>query len=275
MASGDTVRPTVLCASPDGLWHATNVSLACTASDDGSGLSNAADASFTLTTSVAAGSETANASTDSRTVCDSAGNCTTVGPIAGNKIDRRAPSITIAAPTTGTFVLGQAVASSYACSDAGSGVATCSGSVASGAPIDTSSVGTHTFLVTATDAVGNTTSTSVTYMVTYAVCALFDQTKASKAGSTIPIKLNLCNGSGANVSSSAVPLVATAVYLVSTNAPGPLEDSGNANPDNQFRFAGGSYIFNLSLKGFTQGTYALAFTAAGDATPHAVQFQVR
>jgi hypothetical protein len=62
---------------------------------------------------------------------------------------------------------------------------------------------------------------------------------------------------------------------VSTNAPGPLEDSGNANPDNQFRFAGGSYIFNLSLKGFTQGTYALVFTATGDATSHAVQFQVR
>ena len=129
--------------------------------------------------------------------------------------------------------------------------------------------------MTATDAVGNTTTSSVNYVVAYGVCALFDTTKAHKAGSTIPIKLNLCDVTGANASSSSVPVVAMAVYLVSTSAPGPLEDSGNSNPDNQFRFAGGSYIFNLSLKGFSQGTYALAFIAGNDPMTHTVQFQVK
>ena len=77
------------------------------------------------------------------------------------------------------------------------------------------------------------------------------------------------------VSNASVALVATAIHLVSNNAPGPLEDSGNANPDNQFRYVGGSYIFNLSLVGFAQGTYVLTFTAGADPTTHAVQFQVK
>ena len=67
----------------------------------GTGLANPADASFSLVTSVGAGIETANASTDSRVVCDVEGNCATAGPIAGNKIDRKAPSITVTTPANG------------------------------------------------------------------------------------------------------------------------------------------------------------------------------
>ena len=129
--------------------------------------------------------------------------------------------------------------------------------------------------MTATDAVGNTAAMDQTYTVGYRVCVLFDQTKAHKAGSTVPIKLQLCDASGMNVSSPSVPLVATSVHLVSNNAPGPLEDSGNANPDLQFRLDGDKYIFNLSLNGFGLGTYALVFTAGTDTTPHTVTFQVR
>jgi hypothetical protein len=208
-------------------------------------------------------------------VCDVAGNCTTAGPIYGNKIDLKRPAITITAPAATTFLLGQVVPSGYGCVDSGSGMGTCTGPVASGSPIDTSTVGSHTFSVVATDAVGNMATASVTYVVAYGQCILFDQAKAHKAGSTVPIKLQLCNAAGANASDASVPVVATAVYLISTSAPGPLADSGNANPDNQFRFAGGSYIFNLSLKGFGQGTYALTFTAGSDPTSHTVQFQVR
>jgi hypothetical protein len=89
----DMSAPVIACAAPDGAWHADNVSLACTASDSGTGLANPADASFSLFTSVAAGAEDANAATNSRVVCDVAGNCATAGPIAGNMIDRRAPVI--------------------------------------------------------------------------------------------------------------------------------------------------------------------------------------
>ena len=55
-------------------------------------IANPADASFSLVTAVVAGTETANAGTDSRVVCDVAGLCATAGPFTGNKIDRKAPS---------------------------------------------------------------------------------------------------------------------------------------------------------------------------------------
>lgn len=89
----DTTSPTSSCGSADTAWHASDVSLACTASDGGSGLASSGDASFDLSTSVSAGTETSNASTGSRQVCDAAGNCVTDGPIAGNRIDRKAPVV--------------------------------------------------------------------------------------------------------------------------------------------------------------------------------------
>ena len=90
----DTEVPVITCAMPDGAWHSDNVSLACTAGDAGSGLANPADASFSLSTSVPAGTQDANAFTGSRTVCDAAGNCATQPAIGGNKIDRRTLSMT-------------------------------------------------------------------------------------------------------------------------------------------------------------------------------------
>jgi hypothetical protein len=92
--------------------------------------------------------------------------------------------------------------------------------------------------------------------------------------------VQLCDVGGNNVSSPAIVPTAAGVVLVSTNAPGILEDSGNANPDFAFRYSAdlggsGGYIFNLSLKGFQQGTYAMTFTAGGDPTMHSVEFQVK
>ena len=55
------------------------------------------------------------------------------------------------------------------------------------------------------------------------------------------------------------------------------EDAGNANPDNAFRYDAtlGGYIYNLSTKGLTQGTWKLTFTVAGDPVEHSVTFGVR
>jgi hypothetical protein len=141
-------------------------------------------------------------------------------------------------------------------------------------------VGTNTFTVQASDPVGNTASYSVTYTVSYNLCLLYDPTQVHKSGSTIPIKLELCDASGADVSASSIVVTAVSVTQVSTNASGTLVSSGNANPDNNFRFdptlgTAGGYIFNLSTKGFATGTYALSFTAGSDPTLHTVQFEVR
>lgn len=162
----DTTPPQVTCAGGDGAWHNSNVAIACTASDAGSGLMNAADASFALITNVPAGTETPHAATNSRQVCDVAGNCSTAGPVTGIMVDRKAPTVTIATPTQGeTYVLNAKVLASYACSDGGAGMTSCAGPVANGSPINTSSKGTKTFAVTAIDAVGNRSVVVATYSV--------------------------------------------------------------------------------------------------------------
>lgn len=169
----DLTPPAISCAAADGAWHATNVSLTCTASDAGSGLANVADASFSLITSVAPGNESINTSTDSRLVCDALGNCATAGPIAGNMIDRKAPAITITTPASGaSYQLNSVVTASFSCVDSGAGSGTCVGTVANGAAVNTASAGAKTFVVTATDAVGNTTSITVGYTVLSAVQSL-------------------------------------------------------------------------------------------------------
>ncbi len=114
----------------------------------------------------------------------------------------------------------------------------------------------------------------------YNVCLLYDPTKAAHSGSTIPIKLQLCSVSGANLSSSALVVHAVSISLASTSISGTVQDSGNANPDNDFRYDAtlgttGGYIFNLSTKGLSTGTYNLNFTVQGSSTVYSAPFQVK
>src|SRR5205823_6802663 len=63
------------------------------------------------------------------------------------KIDQAPPAITITVPLSGaTYLLNQAVAAAYSCTDGGSGLATsggCAGPVASGSAISTGVPGPH------------------------------------------------------------------------------------------------------------------------------------
>ena len=271
----DKTVPAIGCGTPDGAWHATDVSIACAASDAVSGLAQGGDAAFNLTTSVPAGEETANASTGSHTVLDLADNASTAGPIAGNKVDKKAPSIAITSPAAAVYILNQPVAASYACADGGSGVASCSGPVASGVNFATAGVGISQFAVNAADHVANASTAAVDYTVAFNVCVLFDQTKVVKSGAVVPVKLQLCDYAGVNVSNAAAVVHATAVKQISTTTTGTVQDAGQANPDNDFRLAGDAYIFNLKTTGLSVGTYELQFTATGDPTTHTVRFQVR
>jgi hypothetical protein len=114
-------------------------------------------------------------------------------------------------------------------------------------------------------------------MVTFNMCLLYDPAKIVHSGATIPIKLQVCSASGTNVSAAGVVLTAIEAVLDSTDTSGVVEDSGNANPDGNFRFEPGlgGYIFNLSTKGLGRGSYSLVFRATGDPAPHRVPFQVR
>jgi hypothetical protein len=286
----DTTPPAISCGSADGDWHGTDVAIICTASDSGSGLSNLADASFSLTTSVVYGTETSDAATDSRNICDIVGNCAIAGPISGNKVDKKAPSIVIGTPT-GQYVLNQVIVADYNCADDGSGEATCVGTIASGSPIDTNTVGSKTFKVTATDNVGNIAEKTVTYTVQYSqvsgrkilqplqqVSDPKELTKAYKLGSTLPVKFQLSDYNGAFVGTAKAVI---AVYKTSSatdiNDPLVVIDSGLSNDDgNIFRYdpVAQQYVYNLNTKNLAVGTFRMDVTL-DDGTRIVTFFELR
>jgi len=77
------------------------------------------------------------------------------------------PTASISSPASGaTYAFGASVTASYACADpAGPGIASCDGTLASGAAIPTTSPGPHTFIVVATSADGLQADASSTYTV--------------------------------------------------------------------------------------------------------------
>jgi Ca2+-binding RTX toxin-like protein len=88
----DTTPAAVSCASAEDVWHADDVSVACTAEDPESHVPSPDDQGFELSTNVPVGSETANAATATREVCNGAGLCAQAGPVTGNKVDKKAPA---------------------------------------------------------------------------------------------------------------------------------------------------------------------------------------
>jgi microsomal dipeptidase-like Zn-dependent dipeptidase len=274
----DRTPPTLTCAGPHPDWLADNVTLGCEASDALSGLARLEDAVFSLETSVAAGEETADAATDARNVADVVGNAATAGPIAGNRIDRKPPTIAIELlPAGGSYLVNQEANASYTCSDGGSGVVSCDGTPGSGAALDTATPGTKAVTVSARDVVGNAASASVSYTVAYDVCLLYDPTKVKKAGSTVPVKLQACDAAGANLSRPELAVTAVSVQRSAGDPAGVPEDAGNANPDLGFRYDASlaGYIYNLSTKGMAGGAWELRFRIAGDPTEHAAPFSLR
>jgi hypothetical protein len=115
--------------------------------------------------------------------------------------------------------------------------------------------------------------------IAYAVRSLTDLSAAFKAGRTIPIKLQLLDADGINVSSATIAVAA--LRLERVNAGGtrtmlPATASGNTNPVNLFRYDAtlGGYIFNLSTKDLSAGTYDLVWIAGDDPTEHRLRFSL-
>lgn len=92
---------------------------------------------------------------------------TAVGPPKIEITYKKPPLVNIVSPAdNATFTLGQAVTASYSCTpQEGTSLKSCAGPVASGAPIDTSTPGPHSFTVNAEDNGGGTNSVTVKYTV--------------------------------------------------------------------------------------------------------------
>jgi virginiamycin B lyase len=175
-ATCDATPPAVACDPPDADWHSDDVAIACTATDEDSGLGDPSDASFTLTTSVPDGTEDENASTDTRQVCDAVGNCATAGPITGIKVDRKAPAVSFSQSPNGSngWFASAPAATHVDASDSQIATLACdldgtdSGLQASSTPallsgdVATGAEGRHTVDCTARDEAGNATQASDT-----------------------------------------------------------------------------------------------------------------
>jgi CSLREA domain-containing protein len=278
----DKTPPIVKCSQPDlTKWYASNQTVNCTATDNGVGLNDSTQSMFSLSTSVPAGGVNANAPVGGPTqICDKLQNCAPV-PSYSFKIDMQPPAApTITTPAANAvYTSGQNVAASYSCIDGSaiSGIASCVGTVAPGAAIDTTP-GSHMFTVTATDMAGNKTVSMVNYTVGYGICLLYDPTKLQSTTGTVVIKLQLCDAAGNNLSSASIRV--TAVYEDGTPGKLPAPNfQGSSNFGFEFRFSSGQYIYNLDPTqppALTSGKHELDFEVNHTMPPvYAAPFQLK
>ncbi len=173
----------------------------------GSFSSLASGASVTLTKTATVNSTIANTAVASGTFNDPKNKTASAlarATVTTHPCDTTPPTITLTCP--GTVNVNSTAYASVNVTDLGSGVATQSAPNGND-PVDTSTVGTKTFIVTATDKAGNTASSSCTYKVIYDFSAGFSPpiadppaVNAAKAGQTIPVKWQLPDGKGGYVS---------------------------------------------------------------------------
>lgn len=145
------------------------------------------------------------------TATDNAGNETVVTHTV-QVVDETPPAIDLRAPLDGAvYLLGESVLADYGCSD--DALATCAGDVPDGDPLDTSSVGEHTFTVGASDESGNAASASASYRVIYDFGFLWPvkdrpEVNRVRAGRVTLVRFSLGDFHGRHVLASGYPQVA-------------------------------------------------------------------
>jgi hypothetical protein len=193
----------------------------------------------------------------SDTVLDAVGNESAAGSL-GVQVDADAPYLSVTCPSS--VLLGTpGVTAEVAARDDESGLAT----DPTGTPsIDTSVVGPKTVTRTATDQVEHGRTRSCTTAVRYMFSGLqqpvnVDGSSIFRLGSTVPVKMKLTDFASQPVAGAVArlelakltdELEGTVVEAVSTSA---------ATTGNLFRPSGDGYIFNLSTKDLSTGTWSL------------------
>jgi hypothetical protein len=146
--------------------------------------------------------------------------------------------------------------------------ATCKTTVTS-----SSAAGTYTNADTCSGAVDTNyafTYVAGTMKVTYNITALYSQTAPANPGSSFPVKVQIKNYGGTNLTSSKITL--TVVGLSPSPAPGSA-------PTGTFSYlsngdSGPMYQLNVKTTNYPAGTYMLTFSVAGDPIPHTVNFVI-
>jgi hypothetical protein len=198
--------------------------------------------------------------------------------------DTLAPTIAITTPAHGAvYRLGQVINADYTCTDTDSGIASCSGPVANGSPIDTATVGTRQFKVTATDNEGNAAEATHTYSVEYDFAGFFSPVdnlpvvNSGNAGRTFPIKWRVANASGTPVTSLASFVSMLDSPIACDGAPvDVLEEqlSSTTGAALHYDAAADQFVFNWKTQKAWIGCRLLQLTLA-DGSRHYAKFRLR
>ncbi|HVL68544.1 MAG TPA: PxKF domain-containing protein [Vicinamibacterales bacterium] len=144
------------------------------------------------------------------------------------------PVISVHSPAGGDYLLGASVAAAYSCADEQSTVVRCSGPVASGALLDTSTVGSKSFTVVAEDAAGNVATKTVEYRVVFDfggfLRPLANGAK-QQAGRAIPVKFSLSGNQGLAILARALAVREVACGTGLPSGPDQPADSGGLHYD--------------------------------------------
>lgn len=256
----DKTKPTVNGAVTSGTlgkngWYVSPVKVHFTCSDALSGLASCQD-DVTLSNNGAA--QTASGS--AKDVADNVGTAS----VSGINIDNENPTITDVNVAGGFYKLGAAPAATCTATDSFSGLESCKVTVTGGTA---NGVGTFTWTATATDKAGNSVSQTGTYKVTYRFDGFLQpindtahqvgtSTSVFKAGSTIPVKLQLRNAAGTAVQSAGAPVWLTPVKGGTMSLPvDETVQTVSADSGLAYRYdaTAGQYIYNW--KTGTGGNY--------------------
>ncbi len=210
------------------------------------------------------------------TATDSVGNTATKTRTV-NVVDTTAPVVALVGPAIIKVNFGDVFTDPGATS-----VDSCDGNLTSSivetGSVNTSAVGSYTLTYTSTDGSGNHAAVTRTVKVIYTWADLqqpvnLDGSSIFKFGSTIPLKFQLTGASASQVITAKVYLakvsnnvIGSDVEAISTSA----ADSGNT-----FRSSGGGqYIFNLSTKPLSIGTWQIRIDL-GDGELHTVLISLK
>jgi hypothetical protein len=279
----DATPPSITVTTPaDGAVYSVGeqVTADYSCTDDHSGV-----ASCVGSVAVGAAVDTGSVGEKSFTVeaSDNAGN-TASKTVNYTVADRTAPTITLTRPVEGAvFTLGESVLAEYSCADEpnGSGVASCQGSVPSGAALDTSRVGANTFEVSTTDNAGNRASRSVAYSVVYDFDGFLwplenlPNVNRWKAGRPVPVRFSLGSYRGPAPLAAGYPKVAPVECGAGAQTAGVEKARGTWTKSwvSQSKRGRGTYTFLWKTEKKWAGACRQLVLKLDDGTMHGVEVQ--